>query len=231
MNGIFEHTCAHNRLNWARRTSWGRWDEITLLSRHRHRKFEPRRSDAEHATSWSRRLPTILNIYEWARKKYFVSLKLEGQSGARTRDLRHSKKAALTTAPRPPRRLSQIQFLLFWLKQIFSNSALVKRKENYKIRNIKIRLYHWSCYSKTTSSKKKSYASSPIPCYVYSMSIPFSVGVILGFSQLRQDKVSQFCILLFLILSRTLHLYTFIMSPDQRGPIWLATTRHDPLTW
>ena len=32
-------------------------------------------------------------------KIHFVSLKLEGQSGARTRDLRLSKQAALTTAP------------------------------------------------------------------------------------------------------------------------------------
>ena len=45
---------------------------------------------------------TILNHYELAKKEHFVSLKLEGQSGARTRDLRHPKQAALTTAPRPP---------------------------------------------------------------------------------------------------------------------------------
>ena len=32
----------------------------------------------------------------------FFSLKLEGQSGVRTRDLRLSKQAALTTAPGPP---------------------------------------------------------------------------------------------------------------------------------
>ena len=35
--------------------------------------------------------PTVLNLHEWAGKKHFVSLKLECQSGARTRDIRLSK--------------------------------------------------------------------------------------------------------------------------------------------
>ena len=36
-------------------------------------------------TRWSRsrRLPTIFNLYQWARNKHFVSLKLECQSGVR----------------------------------------------------------------------------------------------------------------------------------------------------
>ena len=38
-------------------------------------------SEAEHATSRSRRLPTILNLCEWAGKKLLFSLKLEWQSG------------------------------------------------------------------------------------------------------------------------------------------------------
>ena len=54
---------------------------------------------AEHAILRSRRLLTILNLYEWAGRKHFVSLKLEGQSGVRTRDLPLSKQSALTTAP------------------------------------------------------------------------------------------------------------------------------------
>ena len=33
------------------------------------------------ATSRSRRLSTILNLYEWVGKKHFVPFKLEGQSG------------------------------------------------------------------------------------------------------------------------------------------------------
>ena len=40
-------------------------------------------------------------MIEWAEKKNFVSLKLEGHSGVRTRDLRFSKQAALTTALGP----------------------------------------------------------------------------------------------------------------------------------
>ena len=50
------------RLNWARRTSWGWWDEWddTVLQT-QNSKFEPWRFEAEHATSRSRRLPTILS--------------------------------------------------------------------------------------------------------------------------------------------------------------------------
>ena len=101
MNGVLGHLCAH-RLNWSRRTSWGWWDEWDdTVFQTQDSKFESRRSDSELATSRSRRLPTILNLYKWAGKKHFVSLKLECQSGARTCDLRLSKQAALTTAPVP----------------------------------------------------------------------------------------------------------------------------------
>ena len=58
--------------------------------------------ETDHATSRSRRFPTILNLYDRAEKKHFVSLKLEGQSRVRARDLRLFKQAALTTAPGPP---------------------------------------------------------------------------------------------------------------------------------
>ena len=48
------------RLNWARRTSWGWWDDWddTVLQT-QDSKFEPWRSEAEHATSRSRRLPAV----------------------------------------------------------------------------------------------------------------------------------------------------------------------------
>ena len=51
------------RLNWARRTSWEWWDDWddTVLQT-QDSKFEPWRSEAEHATSLSRRLPTILTF-------------------------------------------------------------------------------------------------------------------------------------------------------------------------
>ena len=57
------------RLNWARRTSWGWWDDWddTVLQT-QDSKFEPWRSEAEHATSRSRRLLTILTFTRgWGR--------------------------------------------------------------------------------------------------------------------------------------------------------------------
>ena len=87
--------CTH-WLNWASRTTWGWWDEgdYTALQT-QDSKCEPRRSEAKHASSRSRRLPTLLKLYEWAGKKHFVYLQLKGQSGAPIRDL----PAALTTTP------------------------------------------------------------------------------------------------------------------------------------
>ena len=85
MNGVLGHF-RNKRLNRAR------W----------HCEFEPWRSEAEHATYRSRRLPTIWNLHKWAGKTYFVSLKDEGQSEDWTLDLRLSKQAALTTTPGPP---------------------------------------------------------------------------------------------------------------------------------
>ena len=57
------------RLNWARRTSWGcrnDWDDTVFQTQDS--KFEPWRSEAEHATSRSRRLPAILTFTRgWGR--------------------------------------------------------------------------------------------------------------------------------------------------------------------
>ena len=67
-SGFRSPLCTH-RLNWARRTSWGLWDEWddTVLQT-QDSKFEPWRSKAEHATSRSRRLPTILSFTRgWGR--------------------------------------------------------------------------------------------------------------------------------------------------------------------
>ena len=60
------------KLNWARRTSWGLWDDWddTVLQT-QDSKFEPWRSEAEHATSRSRRLPTILTFTRgWGRNSF-----------------------------------------------------------------------------------------------------------------------------------------------------------------
>ena len=99
---VFRPPLCKYRPNCARRTACG-WrdqcDDTALQTQDS--KFEPWRSEAEHATSQSRRFHTILNLYEWAGKKHFVSLKLVGHSGVRARDFRFSKQAALTTAPGP----------------------------------------------------------------------------------------------------------------------------------
>ena len=60
--------CAY-RLNWARITSqgwWDDWDDTVLQTQDS--KFEPWRSETEHATSRSRRLTTILTFKSgWGR--------------------------------------------------------------------------------------------------------------------------------------------------------------------
>ena len=75
--------------------------EIRLSSEHRIRNSNP--GEAEHVTSRSRRLPPPTSFTSERRKNIFVSLKLEGQSGIRTRDLRLPKQAVLPLhqGPRP----------------------------------------------------------------------------------------------------------------------------------
>ena len=57
------------RLNWVKRTSWGwwnDWDDTVLQTQDS--KFEPWRSEAEHATFRSRRLSAILTFTRgWGR--------------------------------------------------------------------------------------------------------------------------------------------------------------------
>ena len=88
----FWATFVHIRLKWV---------ILRMLRWHCRQDTGFKRPDAEHATSRSRRFPTILNLYECARKKHFVSSKLEGQNWVRTCDPRFSKQTALTTAPGP----------------------------------------------------------------------------------------------------------------------------------
>ena len=89
------------RLNWARRTSWGwrdDWDDTVLQTQDS--KFEPWRSEAEHATSRSRRLPTILTFTRGWGRNIFVSFKLPSP-GTEPRTLAW-KAAVLTTTLGPP---------------------------------------------------------------------------------------------------------------------------------
>ena len=89
------------RLNWARRTSWGWWDDWddTVLQT-QVSKFEPWRSEAEHATSRSRRLPTILTFTRGWGRNNFVSFK-PPRPGTEPRTLAW-KAAVLTTTLGPP---------------------------------------------------------------------------------------------------------------------------------
>ena len=89
------------RLNWARRTSWGwldEWDDTVLQTQDS--KFEPWRSEAEHATSRSRRLPTILTFTRGWGRNFFVSFK-PPRPGTEPRTLAW-KAAVLTTTLGPP---------------------------------------------------------------------------------------------------------------------------------
>ena len=89
------------RLNWARRTSWGWWDEWddTVLKK-QDSKFEPWRSEVEHATSLSRSLPTILSFTCGWGRNIFVSFK-PPRPGTEPRTLAW-KAVVLTTALGPP---------------------------------------------------------------------------------------------------------------------------------
>ena len=95
------------RLNWARRTSWGWWDDWddTVLQA-QDSKFEPWRSETEHATSRSRRLPIILTFTRGWGRNNFVSFK-PPRPGTEPRTLAW-KAAVLTTTlgPRPLKRMT-----------------------------------------------------------------------------------------------------------------------------
>ena len=89
------------RLNWARRTSWGWWDDWDdTVFQTQDSKFEPWRSEAEHATSRSRRLPTILTFTRGWGRNNFVSFK-PPRPGTEPRTLAW-KAAVLTTTLGPP---------------------------------------------------------------------------------------------------------------------------------
>ena len=99
-SGFRPHLCTY-RLNWARRTSWGWWDDWddTVLQT-QDSKFEPWRSEAEHATSRSRRLPTILTFTRGWGRNIFVSFK-PPRPGTEPRTLAW-KATVLTTTLGPP---------------------------------------------------------------------------------------------------------------------------------
>ena len=89
------------RLDWARRTSWGWWDKWDdTVHQTQDSKFELWRSEAEHATSRSRSLPTILSFTRGWGRNIFVSFK-PPRPGTEPRTLAW-KAAVLTTTLGPP---------------------------------------------------------------------------------------------------------------------------------
>ena len=113
------------RLNWAKRTSWGwgdEWDDTVLQTQDS--KFEHWQSEAEHATSRSRRLPTILTFTRGVGRNIFVSLK-PPRPGTEPRTLAW-KAAVLTTTLGPPLSLTLGQhctnnlqmFCVFWVDRL-----------------------------------------------------------------------------------------------------------------
>ena len=74
------------------------WEKVLLPSK---RKFEPRRSEAEHATFRSRRLPTILTFTRGWGRKIFVSFK-PPRPGTKPRTLVWKKDSGANHHPRAP---------------------------------------------------------------------------------------------------------------------------------
>ena len=125
------------RLNWARRTSWGWWDnwDDTVLQT-QDSKFEPWRSEAEHATSRSRRLPTILTFTRGWGRNIFVSFK-PPRPGTEPRTLAW-KAAVLTTTLGPPP-LVLMNHDAMWISEPVSGSLFLWEI----VRELETLFYQW----------------------------------------------------------------------------------------
>ena len=78
MNRALGHLCPHiGKTGPVEPPEDGEMNEMTVLQT-QDSKFEPWRSEAEHATSRSRRLPTILNFTRGWGRNIFVSFKPPG---------------------------------------------------------------------------------------------------------------------------------------------------------
>ena len=82
--GFYRPPFCTYRLNWARITSrgwWDDWDDTVLQTQDL--KLEPWQSEAEHATSRSRRLPTILTFTRGWGRNFFCFFQT-AETGNRT---------------------------------------------------------------------------------------------------------------------------------------------------
>ena len=99
-------TFVHNMLNRARRTSrgwWDEWDDTALQTQDS--KFKPWRPETEHATSRSRRLPTILSFTSGWGRNIFVSFK--PRPGNEPRTLVWKAAVLTTTLGAPPSTINE----------------------------------------------------------------------------------------------------------------------------
>ena len=147
-SGFRQHLSTY-RLNWARRTSWGWWDDWddTVLQT-QVPKFEPWWSEAEHATSRSRRLPTILTFTRgWGRNIFcFVQTAKTGNrtsnSGVKGSGASHYPRAPALSSFRRIRRLCSIRVI--WHRMTENNSTIPRILLQTKIADWwKVRLHHW----------------------------------------------------------------------------------------
>ena len=117
------------RLNWARRTSWGWWDDWDeTVIQTQDSKFEPWRSEAEHATSQSRGLPTILTFTRGWGRKFFCFFQT-AETGTETRTLAW-KAAVLTTTLGPPPGNSDAPVQFTTLSNFFSMRRFCSNSRN-----------------------------------------------------------------------------------------------------
>ena len=114
------------RLNWARRTSWGWWDDWddTVLQT-QNSKFEPWRSEAEYATSRSRRLPTILTALMW---EHSTDRKIHNDY------LKVGRKVLLLPSQYPCKQTSK------WINARSLRPPVCKYRQNWDKRN------SWACW-------------------------------------------------------------------------------------
>ena len=132
------------RLNWARRTSWGWWDDWddTVLQT-QDSKFEPWRSEAEHATSRSRRLPTILTFTRGWGRNNCVSFK-PPRPGTEPRTLAW-KAAVLTTTLGPPPNGALFSSLFYSMEQLnrTGTEKVPRKKGDPRHRIINVSRWRW----------------------------------------------------------------------------------------
>ena len=114
------------RPNWARRTSWRWWDDWddTVLQT-QDSKFEPWRSEAEHATSRSRRLPTILTFTRgWGRNIFCFFQTAE--TGNRTPNSGVKGSGANHYLRAPARRDFDPMLFYYWVRVCKTGSGFAK---------------------------------------------------------------------------------------------------------